>query len=629
MMSNASKNQSPNPTGQTPKGKLDRNTPLEENKKILKVSSEEDITAFALELLRHLKSCDTYDNDECLTSLKTISSIYSVCRPHRLAIGTALTVEGLSVQCQKQLKYFNQVGVFKSDLVWFPCYYTMNILWNYSDAVPTLAKALADDGTCKLLLANLSHKPYLENLSSKNVTYMIKASLSIIHNVARTPETGHVFKENKGIEVIKPFTNSDNDFFKALAALTMAYIIDEDDLNTLDANKDSIKFIVNCLRTALQSSTRRFRGFSPGELAMGLNKLAVNDKNKKVIVECGAIKEFVLMLKSNDTEEQHWAARSLWTLAFDKDVRGEIKATDGCIETLEILKSSENSDVKRSALGALWVINEDSQARPKAKEGADFTKKGHIMISYNWDHKAIVRKINDRLKANGYKTWIDVEQMGGSTLEAMAEAVEQASMVLLCFSEKYKDSPNCRTEAEYTFQLRKKTVPIKVQQGYTPNGWLGMMIGTKLFYDFSGKYPFDPKYAELVSQIDKEMGGKAEAVVQEKDTAVDIMDSGFAPTGSSPSTGSATGFRRLRVDLNAAASKWDKTEVLNWLKEKGFERQSVAFDRFDGRMLGRLAGLRGEAPDYFYKSLKREYNLDLLDILKLVDALEEIFPLVD
>lgn len=33
----------------------------------------------------------------------------------------------------------------------------------------------------------------------------------------------------------------------------------------------------------------------------------------------------------------------------------------------------------------------------------------------------------------------------GSTLEAMALAVEKAAVILVCMSQKYKDSPNCRT----------------------------------------------------------------------------------------------------------------------------------------------------------------------------------------
>lgn len=49
------------------------------------------------------------------------------------------------------------------------------------------------------------------------------------------------------------------------------------------------------------------------------------------------------------------------------------------------------------------------------------------------------------LQAEGYAIWIDIEKMGGSTLEAMAHAVENAAVVLVCMSEKYKQSPNCRT----------------------------------------------------------------------------------------------------------------------------------------------------------------------------------------
>ena len=49
------------------------------------------------------------------------------------------------------------------------------------------------------------------------------------------------------------------------------------------------------------------------------------------------------------------------------------------------------------------------------------------------------------VQTEGYRVWIDYEQMGGSTLQAMAEAVENAAVVLVCMSEKYKESPNCRT----------------------------------------------------------------------------------------------------------------------------------------------------------------------------------------
>ena len=42
----------------------------------------------------------------------------------------------------------------------------------------------------------------------------------------------------------------------------------------------------------------------------------------------------------------------------------------------------------------------------------------HIMISYNWGVQPLVLKLAATLKAAGFKVWLDVEQMRGSTLEA-------------------------------------------------------------------------------------------------------------------------------------------------------------------------------------------------------------------
>jgi len=39
----------------------------------------------------------------------------------------------------------------------------------------------------------------------------------------------------------------------------------------------------------------------------------------------------------------------------------------------------------------------------------------------------------------------NVDVVGGVILDSMANAVEQAYVVLICFTEKYKNSPNCRT----------------------------------------------------------------------------------------------------------------------------------------------------------------------------------------
>ena len=63
---------------------------------------------------------------------------------------------------------------------------------------------------------------------------------------------------------------------------------------------------------------------------------------------------------------------------------------------------------------------------------------------------------------------IDIEEMSGSTLEAMAEAVEKAQVIILCVSSHYKDSANCRLEAEWALTCRKPLIPVMVEQAYKP-----------------------------------------------------------------------------------------------------------------------------------------------------------------
>lgn len=109
------------------------------------------------------------------------------------------------------------------------------------------------------------------------------------------------------------------------------------------------------------------------------------------------------------------------------------------------------------------------------------------MISYNWGDQPVVKKIASSLKSNGYLVWLDIEQMKGSLLEAsmdktrkstkctyafsVSRAVENAALVLVCMSQKYQDSPNCRLEGEYTAARRVNFVPLLMQKDFIPRGW--------------------------------------------------------------------------------------------------------------------------------------------------------------
>ena len=40
--------------------------------------------------------------------------------------------------------------------------------------------------------------------------------------------------------------------------------------------------------------------------------------------------------------------------------------------------------------------------------------------------------------------WLDVDEMYGSTLDAMAKAITGAGLVLVCMNDSYQSSPSCR-----------------------------------------------------------------------------------------------------------------------------------------------------------------------------------------
>ena len=79
-----------------------------------------------------------------------------------------------------------------------------------------------------------------------------------------------------------------------------------------------------------------------------------------------------------------------------------------------------------------WNISETSKA--KRNETLQSDKKDtekHIMISYNYGSRPLCIKIKDYLISLGYKVWIDVNDIYGSSLQAMAQAVENSSCVLM------------------------------------------------------------------------------------------------------------------------------------------------------------------------------------------------------
>ena len=427
---------------------------------------------------------------------------------------------------------------------------------------------------------------------------------NILYNLARKTDLVKANVDFEGKETLVYFAKSDIAIVSPLALLSLAYVVDEESNHLILAAEEILGALTSLLQKAFESERRKFDGFSAKELAEGLSRLAINDTNKRVLGEKGVIQVLVSIIKtSNDNSEKASAVNALWVLAFDENNKKAITQDKETLDILRRLQQSDDPEVQKAAAGALWELE------GKTARNSEMTKAtgNHVMISYQWDSQEVLVEVKNRLQASGYRVWMDLEQMGGSTLEAMAKAVENASVVLVCVSHQYKESPNCRSEAEYAYQLRKDIIPLMMQQNYKPDGWLGMIVGTKLWIDLRNSFNVEA----AIGKLKKELGDRGR---ENQGNYLTVEHEKPVEKG-----------QELTPELSGVAD-WTANEVKDWLKDIGLDDICKAvLPKLNGQALIYLYALRDECPDYFYRCLETNLNLrDMFDLFKFREELSKL-----
>ncbi|KAJ3113386.1 cytokinesis protein 3, partial [Nowakowskiella sp. JEL0407] len=106
-----------------------------------------------------------------------------------------------------------------------------------------------------------------------------------------------------------------------------------------------------------------------------------------------------------------------------------------------------------------------------------------VMLSYAWAHKVKVLQIRDALTSRGFKVWIDEERMSENIYKAMHNAIVSSEIIVPCLSKEYENSANCNRELFHTADLKKRIVPIRLDNG--PFTWSALITSGKVYIDFS------------------------------------------------------------------------------------------------------------------------------------------------
>ena len=173
---------------------------------------------------------------------------------------------------------------------------------------------------------------------------------------------------------------------------------------------------------------------------------------------------------------QEAAAGILLALALFGPGADALRKHRRSVESLQKLQSDDahtSKDVRKTATCALFQLNEITvqKTSPSMSDMADVVKavqhmhdpQMHVMLSYNWDHQAVIMRVVAAVRQRGYEVWVDTEQMKVSTVDTMALAVEGSAVMLIGVSRAYKESSNCRMEAQYGMQKKKDRIPLLVE----------------------------------------------------------------------------------------------------------------------------------------------------------------------
>ena len=188
-------------------------------------------------------------------------------------------------------------------------------------------------------------------------------------------------------------------------------------------------------------------------------------------------------------------------------------------------------------------------------------------------------------------------------MQAMADAVENSEFVILCMSDSYKRSVYCQAEAEYAFQCKRRLLPIVVRQGYRADGWLGLIIGSRIYIDY-GRQEFEKACELLLKEIalQRENRSAANAIdapplIHTVSTVNDTLPSDYTKRDTTNSV-----YQRKPLE------KWSRSDVLDFLFDYDLQLMMPLCESLTGHGLLKLFRISQRKPNHFFRQLNDELS---------------------
>ncbi|KER32887.1 hypothetical protein T265_12732, partial [Opisthorchis viverrini] len=589
------------------------------------------------------------------------------------------------------------------------------VVWNLTDKADSLClKLINKDVHGELFrLIGLSQFDPSHCLEERNARLIVHSSIGILHNLVRSvPTIRSWYRQADGTQILSRFLsyadwNTDSigqpllQYFSVLTAvlLLLSFLVSESENDVLLANDKYFVYLSKVLEDALDSTTLQSckYGYGANELFAGLQNLAGSDENKKALIKNGAfsyIKKALNMgyhSRYHGQQEQSFsmptmdlqvhdlmgnALELLWCLSFVPECVDHLVPGSELRRMIDQISEGKNwpADWRKAASGICWNLNR-SRATPlvnpiqvdamMATERLQSRRGKHLMISYKHSTQQIMLKVRDELRCRGYIVWMDVENMYGSFVDAMAKGIEQAAGVILGISQEFKNSPHCRQEVKYAYSLGIPLFPLTLEPDFFADGWLGILLAALPRISLTDESMVPDAVAHLAKQLGvrghmSECNSGSEAqfsrTLDERSAILSLLGR---------STQSSSGHHNERInlpgsiDFKSDASRialhhpttthhpgqecekpvisshslmpqmanvyfWSELEVCEWLDKANLSSYRGAFSNVNGQMLVELARLRLVSLDALCEGLFRNLGMKLTDQLRLLAALHQL-----
>ncbi|CAF1588561.1 unnamed protein product, partial [Adineta ricciae] len=445
------------------------------------------------------------------------------------------------------------------------------------------------------LICILSYTPFHQEIQphcSNDTTVLLHTCLMFLTLIVHKLNINWFFRSNSKVRetIARMAETIQNQDLSSAAYNILCETLTDDQLKRLKIADHISSHYFNLLEETIDQSQTNYRRIPVDFMLRAFQCLSKNDSLQQKAASLNKISIFI-----NLSDQYPVAWDIIWTFSFNEDIQEQLRSNCLFMSKLSHLaKETDDEQMRKIVHGILWNLgtNHNNRLLPNNNEDKTFD----IMISYSHKEKALCHQLYQELTRTNYRVWIDFDQMHGNVMDAMAQAIEQSRIVILCISEQYRKSNYCRAEAHYAFQCQRKIIPILVQKHYKPDGWLLFLIGQLLYVDFT-KHEFDQAMNMLLKEL-----------------SLNATNESNRP--STVSSKESTCISKDSEDIFA----WSATRVQQWLIEHKLAQMSRLFCDCDGRSLVFLRDCvkYGDFQSIF-TSLQEDCNRRLKENMSLIE----------